>query len=483
MPATIEIDKPENVHVTTPSVDEQSKWDCLKKSEIKIAYIGGGSREWAVKLMSDLALSSRITGRLDLFDIDFAAASENQQLSEEVFAHRDAKTSFKVRAVPKLEDALKDSDFVVISIEPGPITMRRADLEIPARHGILQTVGDTTGPGGILRGLRSIPILRHFARAIIEHCPGAWVINYTNPMALCTAALYAEAPAIKAFGCCHEVFGTQTMLAKLAADHFKAPVPDRREVHLEISGINHFTWALSAEWKGEDLLSIIRERVSREDFFRDRTQEALKAKSKEQWFEHHGLIAYDLFRRFGVLGAAGDRHLAEFVPWYLRTEEELHRWGVIATPYSWRVQRLQNTSRRQFFNGGQLTASGEEGVAQIEAILGLGDLVTNVNLPNRGQLPDLEKGIVVETNALISRNQISPLCARAHPPGSAELLKRAASEQRLTMEASLRRDFDLALQAIMLHPLVVLNANEAGKMFQEMVTSTISMLPGWQANS
>ena len=116
-----------------------------------------------------------------------------------------------------MADALRGADFVVLSIEPGPTEARYADLVIPAKYGILQPVGDTTGPGGIARALRAVPIYTDFALKIERYCPKAWVINYTNPMTLCMAALYAATPKIKAFGCCHEVFHTQKRLAGLVA--------------------------------------------------------------------------------------------------------------------------------------------------------------------------------------------------------------------------------------------------------------------------
>jgi len=450
-----------------------------KKATIKIAYIGGGSREWAVKLMADLALSPHLEGSLELFDIDHAAAHENVALGQEVFSHPSARARFHVRATQNLEDALREADFVVISIEPGPVALRRADVEIPARYGILQTVGDTTGPGGLCRALRSVPLFQGFARKIWEVCPSAWVINYTNPMALCTAALLAEAPKLKVFGCCHEVFGTQTMLARLLSEHWKIPPPPRQEIRLEISGVNHFTWALAANWKGEDLFPLLHQHVTKEGFFRDRTEDARQAVSRQHWFDHHGLIAYDLFRRFGVLGAAGDRHLAEFLPWYLSSEQVLHRWGVVVTPIRWRMERL-DLSRQAPAKNSELKPSGEEGVAQIEALLGFGDLVTNINLPNRGQVPEADFAALVETNALISENAVRPICAPAHPPGSGELVRQALARQRLTLDAAVRRDGDLALRALMLDPLVNLSLDQLEKMLAEMLAATIDHLPGWE---
>lgn len=451
------------------------------KVEIKIAYIGGGSREWAVKLMSDLALTDQITGTLSLYDIDLAAANHNTALAQEVFAHPDSLTHFHVKAESSLANALRGADFVVISIEPGSINLRRADLEIPAQYGILQTVGDTTGPGGILRALRSVPLFRDFAREIMEHCPKAWVINYTNPMAICTAALHATAPEMKVFGCCHEVFGTQKKLAALVEKWFAIERPAREEIALDIAGVNHFTWATSATWRGHDLMPRLLEMVHLGEIFASRSSQAEKARESGDWFTNQCLVAFDLLRRFGALGAAGDRHLVEFVPWYLSSEEELHRWGVIRTPFSWRLQRSKNPAAPLGSHAGKrLQPSGEEGVQQIEALLGLRALTTNVNLPNAGQFSIARPGVIVETNAEFRQNSVRPIVAGALPPGAASLVTRAMDEQSMTLTASLECDADLAFQAMMTHPLVRIPTDQAWAMFQEMIAATGEMLPGWK---
>jgi len=170
--------------------------------EIKIAYIGGGSLGWAPKILADLALCSQLTGEIALYDIDEPAAHRNADRGNALFAHPDAQTTFRMTVSKTSEEALRGADFVFLSIQPGPIQMFANDLDIPAKYGIVQTVGDTTGPGGISRALRTIPTYEAYAQQIAHYCPDAWVINYTNPMTLCTATLYAAFPDIKAFGCC-----------------------------------------------------------------------------------------------------------------------------------------------------------------------------------------------------------------------------------------------------------------------------------------
>lgn len=456
----------------------------MQPVEIKIAYIGGGSRYWARDVMLDLAQSPHLRGRIDLYDIDHPSAQKNEDIGNRIFQRPDAATRFAVRAVRRLADALKGADFVVISIEPGPVELRYADLQIPLAHGLLQPVGDTTGPGGILRALRSVGTFTAFGEAIATHCPRAWVINYTNPMTLCTAALFAGFPQIKAFGCCHEVFGTQRRLGELVADWFGVPLPARGEIKLEISGVNHFTWAATANWQGHNLFPKLREHIAQPGFFSPRraTGVARRLKRAEKWFTSPGLVAFDLFRRFGALGAAGDRHLAEFVPWYLAGGEAgLMRWGVTATPYSWRLRRRSLRDHPpESYATRPLQPSGEEGVMQIEALAGCGDLFTNINMPNAGQMPAAPAGFVVETYAHFRRDQLVPAVATALPAGVQALVARIIAVQRLTLEAALRRDVDLAFQALLADPLVRLSTDGAWEMFAAMLRHTRDHLPGWK---
>jgi alpha-galactosidase/6-phospho-beta-glucosidase family protein len=450
-----------------------------KPLDIRIAYIGGGSRAWAVKLMKDLALTPGLTGALALYDIDPPGARHNARLADRVFSHPEAKSRFRTCATRTAAEALTGADFVVMSIEPGPIRMRYADLEIPARYGILQTVGDSVGPGGLVRALRCIGVYEEYAHLIRKHCPKAWVFNYTNPMTLCTAALYAAEPGIRAFGCCHEVFGTQHWLGGMVANWYGVPRPARHEIDLDITGLNHFTFATAATWKGRDLFPRLRTHIGERGFFKDRTADALQRRREGKWFSCDSLIACDFMRRFGVLGAAGDRHLAEFVPWYLASDKALHRWGVIRTPYSYRVKRQKN--RATFKPGDALTGSNEEGVIQMTALLGLTPLITNVNMPNRGQSPDLPEGWIVESKVAFTRDSIQPIVSRPLPAAVAALQQRAATMQKLTLEAGLTRNRELALQALLLDPLAGrLSTDQAAAMLGEMLRHVKSCLPGWK---
>lgn len=440
------------------------------RPHVKIAYIGGGSRYWARDLMKDLALQAPFDGELALYDIHHAAALKNVEIADQIFARKEAVSRFKAEAIETLEAALKGADFVVMSIEPGPMQLRYADLEIPLKYGLYQPVGDTVGPGGLLRALRTIPTYQHLARKVAEICPDAWVINYTNPMTLCTRALFAEWADIKAFGCCHEVFGTQTRLAKLAGEALGLKDVKRHEVKVDVTGVNHFTWVTAAKCRGVDLMPALREHIAKPEFVADATADSLERVEKKQYFHNRGHVSFDLCRRFGALAAAGDRHLVEFVPWYARDEETLQRWGVICTPYQFRIDsRSGEDVASGSYAQDEINPSGEEGVQQMAGLLGIEDLDTNVNLPNRGQAPDLPLEAVVETNAAFRQDGLTPIVANALPPAAALLVQRVVGVQELTLKAAFARDLGLAREALLADPLVTLSPDRVYAMFDEMV--------------
>jgi alpha-galactosidase len=264
------------------------------------------------------------------------------------------------------------------------------------------------------------------------------------------------------------------------------PRPRRQEIVTDVAGVNHFTFATAARWNGIDLYPLIETHIVQDGFWADRTAWALEQKGRGNWFHSQGLIAYDFFRRFGALGAAGDRHLAEFVPWYLVSEENIHRYGVILTPSSYRLGTWKpdpaygEPARPPREEGDHLRRTDEEGVDQILALLGVEPLDTNVNLPNRGQIPGLPLGAIVETNAQFRKDSLSPVVPTPLPAGVLELVRRAVRVQRMTLAAAMKRDVDLAFQALLLDPLCRIPVDRAWEMWNELLQANAEMLPGWE---
>ena len=317
--------------------------------DLKVAYIGGGSRGWAWGFMMDLAADAQMEGTVALYDIDHEAAEHNEIIGNKISAHPDAVSHWKYTVADTLQQALTGADFVVISILPGTFDEMESDVHAPEAYGIYQSVGDTVGAGGFMRAMRTIPMYVTIAEAIRDYSPNAWVINYTNPMTLCVRTLYHVFPKIKAFGCCHEVFGTQTLLTHILDEELGLKDVARQDIKVNVKGINHFTWFDKATYKGMDLFPIYRK-------FAEEHYESGYEYGDTNWmnssFACANRVKFDLFLRYGCIAAAGDRHLAEFMPGktYLESPEAVREWKFGLTTVAWRKNELQERlarSRRQ----------------------------------------------------------------------------------------------------------------------------------------
>lgn len=451
---------------------------------IKIAYVGGGSRGWAWGLMSDLASCDDISGDVYLYDIDYEAAENNEIIGNYFNACEDTKSVWNYHACKTAKEAMIGADFVIISILPGTFDEMESDVHTPEKYGIYQAVGDTTGPGGIVRAMRCVPMYEEIAKNVKEYCPNAWVISYTNPMTLCVKALYRTFSEIKAFGCCHEVFGTQTVLATALDDILG--IKDVRRVDVKVTpvGVNHFTWLVSAKYKNVDLFPVY------EKFAEKYAETGYSDNLDRNWANSAYLcsqqVKLDLFQRYGYIAAAGDRHLAEFCEgkWYLEDENTVESWGFGLTEVAWRKKDLERRLResKAYLDGSQkvrIRKTGEEGVNQIRALLGLCELVTNVNIPNRGQISNLPIGAVVETNAVFRDDSVEPIMAGEIPASIYGLISRICAEQEMVSEGIAKRDLDIIFNAFANDPLVTCTREEAKRLFNEMVENTKKYLTSY----
>lgn len=446
--------------------------------ELKIGYLGGGSRAWAHALMKDLARTPFFSGEVRLYDINPVAADFNARYGNWLQGHPDNLARWRYRAVKTMGEALKGCDFIFLSIQPGSLDFMKHDLEIPQRYGIWQPVGDTVGPGGVIRGFRSARTYQGFAKAIARYAPKAWVLNFTNPMTVCTRSLYAAFPKIKAFGCCHEVFGAQRMLANLLAKERGIKPPPREEIMVNVLGINHFTWIDQAHWKNVDLLAVLRRHLKKPGAMRLSTERKVMRRCKTV-FSCLDRVTFELFARYGILPAAGDRHLAEFVPWFLTGPKSCFTWGFRLTPFSYRTGRWKDAPvafRRQMAGKApvNLCDSGEEYIHQMAAILGISPAFrTNVNLPNKGQMLGIPHGAVVETNAIFARNSVEPVASGGLPPEVNALVYPHVVSQEAIVRAAFEGDEDLGFQAFITDRLTSrVPLDRAQKMFREMLAAT-----------
>jgi alpha-galactosidase len=320
-----------------------------------------------------------------------------------------------------------------------------------------------------------------FAEQIKQWCPDAFVINYTNPMSLCVGALYRAFPEIKCFGCCHEVFGTKYFLRDVVQKKLGLTGLTRNDIKINVLGVNHFTWITEAHYKNVDIFPLYQE-------FCEEMKDigCPNAQPEDDPFYNCEKVKMDLFLKYGYIAAAGDRHLAEFCPrsWYLKDAETAHKWGFNLTPVSYRKNQLKDryAQQQRLLSGEEdikIEPTGEEGVLQMSALLGLDDFVTNVNLPNQGQIPNLPIGAIVETNARFCSGSVRPVFAGPIPAEVKPLVDRAVDTQRLVLDAAWERDLEKAFIAFTTEQNNGLTLEESRKLFDTMLENTKAYLKSY----
>lgn len=413
---------------------------------MKIAFVGGGSYSWGPELLGDLALSTALEGTVVLVDRDPVAGERMERLGRRYMQARDG--AFEVVFSGDLAPALDGADAVILSITTGGLDAMRGDIAIPQTYGIYQAVGDTVGPGGIARGLRNIPVVVDLVRQMERYCPNATFINVTNPMTtLCRAA--GKVSSIRTIGLCHEMRGVQRHMA--AALGSAEGLQDWR-----VAGINHLPWLVGLD--SADAAGL-----------KARLAPVLPTPDPAgSPFQDNFRVKMDLLDLYGAFPAAGDRHVAEFFPSYLRSPAEaFDSYGVLLTSIE---QRRANRGRdidavahrAEGYEPVEIAFSGEQAVPLIEAMQGVrsdafeaitptGEFV--VNIPNRGKIGELPVDVVVECMATVDRDGVHPTPNPPLPTGVLGLLQPHVAAQELVVDAALERRFDLALQALRLDPL------------------------------
>ena len=446
--------------------------------KIKLAYIGGGSKAWARVFMNDLALTEEISGEIALYDIDTEAACRNQRIGQRLNEHPDTRSRWDYVVYQDLESALSGADFVACSILPGTFDHMAVDVHLPEKYGIWQSVGDTAGPGGIFRAMRTVPIYEQFAEAIRKCCPRAWVINLTNPMTLCCKTLFDVFPEIRAFGCCHEVFNAEEFLCCVIKEELGVPRPDRHELVIDASGINHFTWITEARWHDVDVLSLLPGFI--EKFYETgycEKPEAAPDEFRTDPFRYGNKVKMDLFMKYGVLAAAGDRHLVEFLPnsEYLAGPEAAEKWLYHLTTVDYRKEdQRKKIAESEAIAAGLLPAqpkrSSEELLELMKAILGFGPVISNANTINRGQMRDLPLGTVVEVNHVFDNDSVRPILANTLPDQVLDLIRPCVESLEECYAGIRSRDLKRIFEAFMAQPMLAGLSRSAGEsLFNEML--------------
>ncbi len=450
----------------------------------KITFIGGGSYQWTPTLLLDIAQTAVLAdAEIALCDIDPKPLPRMVELVDHVNAL--AGTKLAVTTTTDRREALPGSDYAVVCISTGALTTMAVDLDVPARYGIKQSVGDTVGPGGINRALRNIPVLVGVARDMEELCPDAWLLNLTNPMTTLTRSI-TSTTSIETIGLCHEVT-IATFQLSLLLDC------DMRDIDIEVCGVNHLPIITKLTAGGRDGLAELADKLEDPDAFGRETlhvpemigHEAISSGgdwTKAAIIDQHK-VKFELFRRFGALPGAGDRHLVEFFPGFLTEQSEWGRkWGVKLTPISERekwqsffIRQLEKTLAAESLPN---KPSGEIVAPIIDSRLRDKTRAFPINVPNAGQCPDLPDDVVVEGIGEVDGQGVRPRDVVSAPPLLAEYLRRVSASQELTVEAALTGDRDIAFQAMLADPLASrIDYDDVWRMTNELIDGTARWLP------
>lgn len=449
---------------------------------MQVTIVGGGSYQWSPRLMADLLSTPCLEGvHVVLMDVDPAPLPRMEALFGLAREHL-ANPGATVSTTTDRRRALDGADFVVVTISTGGFASMAVDLDVPAGYGIQQSVGDTVGPGGISRALRNVPVLVDVARDMEELCPGAWMLNLTNPLTCLTRAVARET-AVKVVGLCHEV-GHYCLDAALALG-----VPEHA-VRPTVTGINHFPVVTSLEVDGRDGRDGLAVLAGAVDDLGGLAAVAPGAGGERAEpfstldFARRHLLSLTLLDRYGALPAAGDRHLAEFLPSVLTEPSGWGKaWGIEPTPISLReelqaayVAEVDETlaGTRPLFRG----PSGELVAPVIDSLLTGTPRELPLNLPNAGQCPDLPDDAVVEAMCVVDGTGMRGRDAARAPAPLAELLRRHVAVQELTVEAALAGDRRLVGAAMALDPLAGRgDLRETEAMADALVAGTARWLP------
>ena len=430
----------------------------------KITFIGAGSTVFAKNLMGDiLSFPDLKESTFVLYDID-----EERLRTSEVVAHKLAKAldaNPTIEATTDHRAALKDADYAICMIQvagykPGTVT----DFEIPKKYGLRQTIADTLGIGGIMRGLRTIPVLLDMCRDMEELCPHVTFLQYVNPMAMNCWAIN-RATRINTVGLCHSVQGTAGQLAR----DINIPI---NEINYLAGGINHMNFYLKFEQNGQDLYPLIRQVVAE-----DRVPD---------W----NRVRYEMFQRLGYFVTESSEHFSEYVPWFIKRDRPdlIEAFNIPLDEYIRRceVQITAWQALRNYLEAEDTTVehqrTHEYGSYIIHSMETGEPRVIYGNVANNGLIDNLPDGCCVEVPCLVDKNGIQPIKIGTLPPHLAALMQTNINVQALTVEAALTNKREHIYHAAMLdpHTAAELSLDQIWSLVDDLIEAHGDWLPVYQ---
>jgi alpha-galactosidase len=432
----------------------------------KIAFIGAGSLGFTRNLARDiLTFPALKDATLALMDIDAERLGFAQQAVQKIIdaGHYPAK----VVATMDRAEALRGADAVLVTILVGDTNVWRHDIEIPKKYGVDINVGDTRGPSGIFRALRTIPVMLSIARDMERYCPDATMLNYTNPMAMLCRAMQRES-SIRLTGLCHSVQGTAKMLARWIGAPYE-------EITYTCAGINHNAWYLKFEWNGKDAYPLIR-----------------KAITERPEVYNEEIVRNEMFLHLDYYVTESSGHNSEYNWWFRKRPDLIEKYCTHGTGwnpgiYAYILKEYQATEDtwryavREWLAKDEidLRRGHEYAAAIINALKGGEPFQFNGNVPNTGLITNLPQGACVEVPVWASRKGLEPVHVGALPPQCAALTGINAQVEEMAVEGALTGNPRLIFQAIANDPLTaaVLSLAEIRQMVNEMFRQNQPYLP------
>lgn len=432
----------------------------------KIAFIGAGSFGFTRKLVKDvLSFPAFQDATLSLMDIDEERLDYVRRACEKIV--RAGGYGATIESTTDRKAALEGANGVVITILSGGLDVWRHDIEIPKQYGVDINIGDTRGPAGIFRALRTIPVMLDILRDIESVCPHATVLNYTNPMAMLIRAMQ-EDTTVEISGLCHSVQGTASMLAKWIG----AP---EDEITYTCAGINHQAWYLDFLWNGEDAYPLIREAVARPEIY-----------NEEQ-------VRNEMFRHLDYYVTESSGHASEYVAWFRKRPDLIERYcthgtgwnpghyAAIVTAYERRAENWQQEIEEWIASEEIDLERGQEYAAYIfNAVFGDHEMFKfNGNVRNAGLIDNLPPGCCVEVPVLASQRGLEPIHVGPLPDHLAIINNTSARCEELAVAASLEGDPRKVFHAVAMDPLTsaVLGLEEIREMTDQMMRRNADYLP------
>ena len=432
----------------------------------KIAFIGAGSFGFTRRLVKDVLTFPLLRdATLSLMDIDAERLDYVKRAVDRIVA--EGSYPARVEATMDRAVALKGAHAVICTILAGGVDIWRHDIEIPKKYGIDTNVGDTRGPSGVFRALRTIPVMLDICRDIERHCPDAILLNYTNPMAMLCRAMQRET-SVKVTGLCHSVQGTAAMLARWIGAPFD-------QITYVCAGINHQAWYVKYEWNGKDAYPLIRKAVQRPEVYNEE------------------IVRNEMFLHLGCYVTESSGHNSEYNWWFRKRPDLVEKYcthgtgwnpGVYAyvlNEYLARQEEWKNTMQDWLDDPAPLDLSrGQEYAAYIiNAHAGGEPFKFNGNVPNTGLIPNLPEGACVEVPVYADRRGFNPIHVGALPAQCAALNNVSVAVEEMAVDGCLSGDPTMVFRAICYDPLTaaVLSLAEIKEMVNEMFARNRDHLP------